>query len=415
MKISSLSLTFLFLFMGISNAIGSFGGGGVSIPQTYSVKSATNVTAIPLAAGATFYGGEVENDFPHFFAFVNANQDGFMFTEFKDENGTWRTFPPSSTPYRISANVPEFHTGIKGGRPFRIKYVNGPSDQTTLSIQTYFGTNFFPASTPLGMTIGADHDAAIVRTVSSDLDLAFGRWRGMSEDVKFGAVQNVDAADPATDVWAYGDDNVGSPVKVFRSTATRIYLVSTSASDVNAKVSIYYLTEIGTEAVNTVQLNGQTVVNPDIIALDVNRLVVSSVGAVGAVSVSTSSEFSAGVASSPTAVLAFVRAGYNQSEQCMFTVPSNARVRIKGLFASLTRSAGSAGSGQVLLLAKPFGQPWQVKRNLLITTSSSYDNKDEAGLVFDGLTSVVMRLQDVSEATDTNLTGHITYELLENP
>ena len=30
MKISSLSLTFLFLFMGISNAIGSFGGGGVS-------------------------------------------------------------------------------------------------------------------------------------------------------------------------------------------------------------------------------------------------------------------------------------------------------------------------------------------------------------------------------------------------
>ena len=246
-------------------------------------------------------------------------------------------------------------------------------------------------------------------------EVAFGLVSNYEIITKFGRVLAMDAVDAARDVWALADD-AESPrlnTKIYPSTASEFFLASSSVSDTSVVIRVEYLSDIGEARQTSVNLNGQTPVSLGFLALDVNRMIVtSSTGAVGNIYCLTANNFSAGVPVTISQCVAFIAAGYNQTQQVHFTVPLNKRLLITQFNIDLSRSSGAAGSAVVRLLIKPNGEAVKIKREFLPTTSAGRD-EDHARIVVESLSQITWRLQSVSDNV-TNCVVNWNYELIDS-
>lgn len=128
--------------------------------------STDNSTTTPLGSGATFTGTGEQNQYPHLGVMVKTDNTGTLFFDFSNDGTNWdSTFPP--TGFSVAANVAEFHTAVKLGRYFRVRFVNDTGAQTFLRLTTYYGENFVPSVAPIGFTIADDADALITKSVIS--------------------------------------------------------------------------------------------------------------------------------------------------------------------------------------------------------------------------------------------------------
>jgi len=379
------------------------------IGQT-GIKSTANSSTTILGSDGEFTGEGEENGYPDIGVFCVADQDGTLFFEFQDEGGSWRAFPTNG--FSVAANTPEFHTAVKLPRPTRVRFLNGSVAQGSFSLSTFWGM-FRQGNAPLNLSIAADADAIIVRSVPTSVDLALGRIGGILEDEKFGGVKFLDAADNTVDAWRLADDNLANRVdrKTFPTSAQSLYLSSSSGSDTDVDVDVYYLDSDGNRQTITVNLNGQTAVSLGVTGLDSNRLVVSNENInVGHVYLNTQNAHTGGVPNDLSTVLAYIPPGKGQTQQATDTVPAGMKYQIKQLFVYCARANGLPGSANIELQSRISGGSWITKRNFEITTSSPL-NKPESGLVFDALTNIRLAVISVSD-TDTNITASWDYNLV---
>ena len=387
-----------------------------SAPVTFTaqgVDSSNNTSTTPLAGGATFTGVAEENAFPDVMVSCQTDADGTLYFDFSVDGVNWSTFPVGG--FTVSAGSHEFHTAVKGPRPFRVRLVNGSGAQGYLRLYTYYG-QFRQGNLPLGATIGGDADALVVRSVPASLDLAFGRFGGLLEDTKFGYVKGVDAADSAKDVWDWASDDLsGADTKVFPGSAATLYFASDDSADTNLEFTFDYIDAAGavqSVVASTDASDGTTPVSLGVSGLDVNRvrLTGGDQAHVGNIYVQQGNGFTSGEPDVASAVLAFIRAGHGQTQQTQLTTPVGGLVRIKRIIVTVARSSGAAGRAEIQLKAKPLGGSWITKREWFLQTGTFV--KDVAGLVFDGGVVLRMVLGDVSD-TDTNVTAEYVYEYAE--
>lgn len=361
------------------------------------IRSVANATTTTLGASATYTGTGELNGFPDVMVTCEADVTGTLFLEFSDTGvfgGEESTFPVAGV--SISANIYEFHTAVKGPRYFRVRYVNDETAQSSFRINTYYGT-FRQGNLPVNANIASDADAIVVRSVSADLDLAFGRFSGMSEDSKFGRVTGIDPNDNAVDIWAFADDtaNPRSDTKTFPNATVPIYVFSSSASDTD-QLTVNYINSNGYGASSAVYLNGSSALFVTS-GQDVNRMYASgSTAFLGLIYAVTQGTVVSSAPSAPGAVIAFIPQGYQQTEQSQITVPIDEHYRIKHINLFMSRTSGAAGSATITLRIKGSNGVSTIKREFFVTDAYGI-SKPSYGLTVSGGSQIVFRLDSVSD------------------
>lgn len=383
-----------------------------------------NCSSTPLGAGETFTGTEALGASAAFSDPTNslllpdmmlccfADTDCTLYVDFSTDGGANYD---SVLSFDVSANANEFHTIVKGPRRVRVRVVNGSTPQTALRLFVAYG-HFRQGNLPIGAPISRDADATVVRSVSADLDLALGRFGGMIEDTKFGGVALLDSADSVADIWDWASDDLsGAPTKTFPTSAAAMYIASDAAGDTSLTFTCDIILADGSLSqveVTTDGADGTTPVALGVSGLDCNRIELTGADQAhaGNIYVQQGSGFTAGSPDDPSIVLAFVRAGYGQTQQTHFTVPAGKRMRVKRVNITVARASGAAGSAEIRLWVKNAGQSWVVKREWELQTGVF--SKPVAGIVPDAGSQVRMDVEGVSD-NDTNITGEIVYDLVD--
>jgi len=203
---------------------------------SYGEESTGNSTTATLAGGATFTGTAEQSFFPDVGVSCYTDVAGTLFFDFSIDGTNWRTFPTGG--FDVAAGVHEFHTAVKLGRSFRLRYINGSAAQSTLQIKTYYGV-FRSPNAPLNQPLGLDADSILVRPTYPWLDIARGLTSGMSVVKKFGAYDAVGTTyTPLTTTGTY----------LCPTSAVSLELVSSSANDALNSTGAHEVTVVGIDA-----------------------------------------------------------------------------------------------------------------------------------------------------------------------
>lgn len=256
-------------------------------------------------------------------------------------------------------------------------------------------------------------------TLSSNYlkEVALGNVSGYSIDTMFGGVSALDTADGDNTIWRIANDTYTNRVsrKTFQTSASTLYIASTSAADTNIEITVTYNDSNNDEQTTTVELNGQTAVSLGVSGIDCNRMYVSSENdtLAGNVTLINANNFSAGgVPNDVAEILAFIIAGAQQAEQACYRVPRNKKMLITRLYSSITRSNGSLGSANIELYIKPDGGSWRRYRLYPIDTGSVV-NLEEIQWSFDEGTILEWVIDGISDG-DTNCNLEFDYLLIDN-
>ena len=227
------------------------------IPNKISTTSFNSRNAATLAAAATFQGvGEDVSKYGRVGIAIHSTNstDGILTIEVSHDNVTF--FGPSRDWADTSIAVPHMWNIVE--KYFRIKYVNGTTEATALSIQVQYSNN---ADVVLGHELSeiipAESEAQLVRPTNSfDLDTARIHIKGQSADFFFGE-NNALVNGTFNDVYpALGNIN-------WQTTAAKIKMKSTHAADTAAglglqKVEIHGLSLTGVDQKEVLALDGVT-------------------------------------------------------------------------------------------------------------------------------------------------------------
>lgn len=153
-----------------------------------SITSVDNTTTSPLGAGATFTGIAELNPAPWVGVSCKSDTVGTLYFDFSVDGTNYETFPTNG--FGVAAGIHEFHTALKLGRYFRVRFVNGASAQSTFRLTTYFGIFDQPIA-PLNQPLGLDSDAILTRSTFPWLDAARGLSGGLTTIAKFGRNESV--------------------------------------------------------------------------------------------------------------------------------------------------------------------------------------------------------------------------------
>lgn len=395
----------------------------------------TNSTITPLASGATFAGTGEQNNQPDVMVSCTTDNSGTLFFDFSPDNVNYGTFPTAG--FAVAAGIHEFHIAVKGPRYFRVRLVNDTGAQSYLRLYTYYGM-FDKPNAPLNQALSDDSDAVTVKAVLSgsrpdgsyvtvpvnkagalavedfQTEAALGNHVDYQISAKFGRVKAMDGADTPFEIWAFADDAASprSGTKTFPTTASTIYVTSSSASDTAVTVTADYIDATGA-AVTTgnITLTGQTPVSIGATGLDVNRMrVTSSTAAVGIIYASVGNDFTSGAPNDVTDILAVIPAGYGQSQLSHFTVPLGETLVMDDLILTVSRASGSAGSAEIDLKIKIFGSSWRTVREFFPTTAAPL-TEGIKNIVLPARTQVRWEVTDVSDS-DTNISVTWGYQLI---
>ena len=166
----------------------------------YGQESTLNSTIVPLGSGETYSGTGEQNGFSHVGVMVKTDNSGTLFFDFSPNGENWdSTYPVNG--FSVASGVPEFHTAIKLGRYFRVRFVNDSGAQSYMRLTTYYGENFVPSVAPLNQTAGLDQDAIFTRGSISQDEIRLGRRSGVVGWTKFGYRAGLTASAGEETVW----------------------------------------------------------------------------------------------------------------------------------------------------------------------------------------------------------------------
>jgi len=240
-------------------------------------NSEGNKTTTPLSNGSTFTGtGEIDKH-SHFGISMKTDVDGILYTDFSNDGTNWdSTFPPAG--FQVTGGIHEFHTGVKLGRYFRVRFLNDSgSDQSYIRLYTYYGDNFVPSNTPINQSVGIDNDASITRPNDFADEVVIGRRSGISPFTKFGYREGLTAASGEQTVWAASGNF--TPLTT-ASTFTIAYNSSTDGDSTTGALTLYfqYVDSNGLKAESTHTLGATGSDVTSFSGLGINRIAVASSG-----------------------------------------------------------------------------------------------------------------------------------------
>jgi hypothetical protein len=231
-------------------------------------------------------------------------------------------------------------------------------------------------------------------------DVALGNVSDQSITHKFGRNPDIATASGFEAVWNGGGSYTGHDP----SAAETVEVFSSDANDAAAgtgarTVQVYGLDSDWAEQNETVTLNGATAVDTANTYIRLNRMIVRTVGSTG----SNEGTITARQNVTTANVFAVMPIGYNQTMIAAWTVPSatDRNAFIQAWYASL--AGKTSANCNVRLLARPFGECFQVKEEIALMGAGSsyiYRRYDSPKGPFAAKTDIV-----VEADTDTNNTG----------
>ena len=295
-----------------------------------------NCTTHPLGASQTFTGTGVQNPYPQVGVMVKSDVAGTLYFDFSNDGTNWdSTFPVAG--FGVAAGVSEFHTAVKLGRYFRVRYVNGSTAQSYIRLSTYYGVGFVPSNAPLNQSIGRDSDALSVRPTVFYDEVLRGLRGGVSHFTKFGHTGALTAASGEETIWSLAGTNF-TPMTT-ASTFTIAYTSGSDGSSANGAKTLYFqyvdANGLAQTATHTLSNTGSDVTS--FTGLGINRAVVSSSG-----STQTNGADITITATTGGSTQAHIPAGEGTTQQCIFHTDANSYAVGKWLWINTNKIAGGS-------------------------------------------------------------------------
>lgn len=298
------------------------------------ITSTGNTTTTPLGSAATFTGTGEQNDYPQVGVMVKADNTGTLFFDFSNDGTNWdSTFPVSG--FEVASGVSEFHTAVKLGRYFRVRFVNDTGAQSYMRLTTYYGSDFLPSSAPLNQTASLDQDAIFTRSTIPEDDIRISRRSGALA-VKFGYRQNLTASAGEQIIWANGT-NAFTPMTT-GDTFDITYNGSTDGSTSNGatQLTFFYIDANGESqlALHTLGSTGND--TTAFTGLGINRVAISASNG----NTFNNSEITIRDTANNT-VQAVIPAQGSVTQQAIFFNDNNSDGVVKFLWCNATKPSGS--------------------------------------------------------------------------
>lgn len=124
-------------------------------------------------SGANWAGNTYTSDwetalFPFFGTVLQTDEDGTLFFDFSLDGGvTFSSYPVNGV--AVASGINEVHTGYKGSRSMRIRFV-GTGGRTYFRLLTDYSPVALPLSAPLDQSLSPDQDATVVRAFGAGLN-----------------------------------------------------------------------------------------------------------------------------------------------------------------------------------------------------------------------------------------------------
>lgn len=322
-----------------------------------SIESTQNSSTSILSASATFTGVGELNGYNDVLITSKSDVAGTLYADFSPDGTNW----DSTLTFACKAGTPEIHRLVKGYRYFRIRYVNGATDQSYFRLHCSFG-NYGPLTAPRNLTAQRDADTIIARQTDHSLDVAQGFWSSTSARQKFGHNPSVSTTEEV--IWRVGGDYTG-----WLTSATTIEAISSDATDNASEVGARQITVEGLdenfdEASETIAMNGTSATTATTTTfIRVHRAYVTEGGCgtyhgtnVGAITIRVSS---AG------ATLAQIAAGRGQTELACVTVPAGYTMFIRNIRFNVDGGKPCTCFLNIYPMADDVSSPYSGKRTLL--------------------------------------------------
>lgn len=336
------------------------------------IESLGNTTDTPLTSGSTFTGTGEQNSYPQIGVMLKTDQSGTLFFDFSGDGVNWdSTFPVAG--FSVSANIPEFHTAVKLGRYFRVRFINDTNgNQTFLRLFTYYGYDFTTSNSPLNQAKALDSDAISTRPTDYTSEVALGLRGGVTTWNKFGYNEDIDTG--TEEVVAV----FGGAFNQRLSSGETLNIVSSNAGDVNSsgtgvrQVVLFGVDDNWDLVTEVVALNGLTPVTTTNSFIGINRMTIFTSGANN----SNDGDITA-TASSSGNTMAVMPAMQGTTQQCIFYVPRNHQFLATWLYLSVIKSSGG-GSADVTFFGRVYSDvvdsEFEVYRDSIDTSGSDSNN-----------------------------------------
>ena len=332
--------------------------------------SANNSTATPLGGAAVFTGtGDDISQYSTVTVFMDSDVDGTLAMQFSTDNTNWDR--AKVVPLDIAIGSGSVHTLEVVAQYFRIVFTNGASAQGHFRLQSIYHntrSGFLTASPD--QVISKINDAQLVRVAN---DTFFDMSRSLYADKvaihKFGS--NADVGTTERDVWTYGGAGVGNINYPWPDTLETVNVVSSSANDDGTpttntgahKVQVEGLDTNWAEVSEEITLNGTAAVTTTQTFRRIFRAFVTEAG-----TYTGTNEGNITVTHTTSGdVLAYIGAGFGQTQLSMYTIPAGYTGYLRHLHAQVTAAANKEADVKLWrrLNADDVSQPYTGSKRLV--------------------------------------------------
>ena len=151
---------------GAAGVDGSIVSAANPMPVTTSggaIESVVNTSA-EIPGGGNYTGTFEQNSASDVGVSLQTDVSGTLHFDFSPDGTNVNTFPVAG--FNVASGIHEFHTAVKLGRYFRIRFISDSGEPSYFRLYTYYGT-FRQGNAPIDFDISDDADATVVKAVIS--------------------------------------------------------------------------------------------------------------------------------------------------------------------------------------------------------------------------------------------------------
>lgn len=321
--------------------------------------------------------------------------DGTLYVDFSPDNNN----ADSTLTYNILGGVSETHKLSVSRKSFRIRYVNGSSNQSYLRLQCILGSQS-QLTSAVNTQVYQDSDASIVRSIPAEYEISAGRFTGYSVVNKFGRNTDIDTASVPEDIWNGGGLYTGFP----QGSPEEFEVVSSSASDTGV-LTFTYLASNTSESYQTanVTLTGTTPVNTGITGYRLHTARYNS---------GNSTTFNVGNITvrhriTTANVFCLMPIGTSQTYVSGYTVPYGSTGLITRLFCRILSNVAASVEGA--LFVRTNGNGPRLRRPFVASNVDGFEESVFGGLRIEANSDIMVR---ITSANSNNLDIIGGYDIL---
>lgn len=326
------------------------------------------------------------------------DQTGTLYLDFSpgpDSSGTY--YQDSTLTFAISGSTNDVHR-ITVTRPyFRIRVVNGSTNQTYLRLSVMLG-HATALNSPLNSSVQQDADAVVARTTTDEVSVMTNHFVGMRILSRFGRNPDVDGAE---DLWSGGGNYAGFPT----SAAEEFQVLSSSVNDASGgsgarTLRVYYYNSnyemfdsSGNYLYFDVTLNGTNAVNSGVTGMRVWRALVLTSGATG----SNEGTITVRWRTTTSVIFCVIPIGFANTQIGVFTVPAGYTGYLKRY--DYTMDDTTSNQASMAIKVRDFGSSTsRLIRPVSVSTSKNYSASLYGGVEFSEKTDIAFRCTAVTNA-----------------